>query len=89
MTLTHSMRARLLWFLLAAITMAALAQASIAYRSALSDADEIFDYHMQQMALSLRSGAPLTNQQQAPAQRVRHHRHPRQLDLHFHSLGTM
>ncbi len=67
MKLTHSMRGRLLWFLLAAITMAALAQASIAYRSALSDADEIFDYHMQQMALSLRSGAPLTNQHQAPA----------------------
>ncbi|HEV7815861.1 MAG TPA: ATP-binding protein [Janthinobacterium sp.] len=58
---THSLRGRLLWFLLAAITMAALAQASIAYRSALSDADEIFDYHMQQMALSLRSGAPLSN----------------------------
>jgi two-component system OmpR family sensor kinase len=58
---THSLRGRLLWFLLAAISMAALAQASIAYRSALSDADEIFDYHMQQMALSLRSGAPLSN----------------------------
>jgi two-component system OmpR family sensor kinase len=58
---THSLRGRLLWFLLAAITMAAVAQASIAYRSALRDADEIFDYHMQQMALSLRSSAPLSN----------------------------
>src|SRR5450830_343897 len=58
---THSLRGRLLWFLLAAITMAALAQATIAYRSALSDADQIFDYHMQQMAMSLRSGAPLAN----------------------------
>jgi two-component system OmpR family sensor kinase len=58
---THSLRGRLLWFLLAAITMAALAQASIVYHSALSDADEIFDYHMQQMALSLRSGTPLSN----------------------------
>lgn len=64
---THSLRGRLLWFLLAAITMAALAQASIAYRSALYDADEIFDYHMQQMALSLRSGAPLANQVQERA----------------------
>ncbi|TFW17181.1 ATP-binding protein [Duganella callida] len=58
---THSLRGRLLWFLLAAITMAALAQATIAYRSALSDADQIFDYHMQQMAMSLRSSATLTN----------------------------
>jgi two-component system OmpR family sensor kinase len=58
---THSLRGRLLWFLLAAITIAALAQASIAYRTALGDADQIFDYHMQQMALSLRSGKPLSN----------------------------
>ena len=58
---THSLRGRLLWFLLAAITMAALAQAMIAYRSALYDADQIFDYHMQQMAFSLRSGVPMTN----------------------------
>lgn len=64
-TVTHSLRGRLLWFLLAAIIMAALAQASIAYRSALYDADQIFDYHMQQMALSLRSGAPLANHAQA------------------------
>ncbi|MES2740101.1 MAG: ATP-binding protein [Pseudomonadota bacterium] len=67
MKMTHSLRGRLLWFLLAAITLAALAQASIAYRSALSDADEIFDYHMQQMALSLRSGAPLTNREESPS----------------------
>jgi two-component system OmpR family sensor kinase len=58
---SHSLRGRLLWFLLAAITMAAVAQAMIAYRSALHDADEIFDYHMQQVALSLRSSAPLAN----------------------------
>jgi len=59
--MTHSLRGRLLWFLLAAITIAAFAQATIAYRTALSDADQIFDYHMQQMALSLRSSAPLAN----------------------------
>ncbi|WP_426190556.1 ATP-binding protein [Massilia sp. DWR3-1-1] len=59
--MTHSLRGRLLWFLLAAISIAAIAQASIAYRTALSDADQIFDYHMQQMALSLRSSAPLAN----------------------------
>jgi two-component system OmpR family sensor kinase len=63
---THSLRGRLLWFLLAAVTMAAVAQAMIAYRSALYDADQIFDYHMQQMALSLRSSAPLANSGGAP-----------------------
>ncbi len=61
MKMTHSLRGRLLWFLLAAISIAAIAQASIAYRTALNDADQIFDYHMQQMALSLRSSAPLSN----------------------------
>ena len=55
----HSLRARLLWFLLAAISLTALAQAMIAYRAARDDADGIFDYHMQQMAMSLRSGLPL------------------------------
>ncbi len=65
MSVTHSLRGRLLWFLLAAITIAAVAQASIAYRTALADADQIFDYHMQQMALSLRSRVPLANSEDA------------------------
>jgi two-component system OmpR family sensor kinase len=64
-TLTHSLRGRLLWYLLAAITIAAVAQASIAYRTALADADQIFDYHMQQMALSLRSHVPMANSEEA------------------------
>jgi two-component system OmpR family sensor kinase len=64
---THSLRGRLLWFLLAAITIAAIAQASIAYRTALRDADQIFDYHMQQMALSLRSRVPLASSEEADA----------------------
>ena len=55
----HSLRARLLWFLLAAISLTALAQATIAYRAARDDADGIFDYQMQQVAMSLRSGLPL------------------------------
>ncbi|MES2760281.1 MAG: ATP-binding protein [Pseudomonadota bacterium] len=66
MKVTHSLRGRLLWFLLAAISIAAIAQASIAYRTALADVDQISDYHMQQMALSLRSGAALSNME-APA----------------------
>ena len=53
-----SLRARLLWFLLAAIVLAAGTQAFVAYRTVLNEADEIFDYHMQQMALSLRAGLP-------------------------------
>ncbi|MGK6306243.1 ATP-binding protein [Variovorax sp. DT-64] len=53
-----SLRARLLLFLLAAIVLAAGTQAFVAYRTVLKEADQIFDYHMQQMALSLRAGLP-------------------------------
>ena len=54
----RSLRARLLAFLLAAIALSALLQGWVAYRSARAEADALFDYHMQQMALSLRSGLP-------------------------------
>jgi two-component system OmpR family sensor kinase len=54
--LSHSLRGRLLWLLLVAIIFTAGAQAIIAYRTALAEADVIFDYQMQQMALSLRPG---------------------------------
>lgn len=60
---THSLRTRLLVFLLGAITVAALLQAITVYQTALSQADVIFDRHMQKMALSLRSGVPLSNAQ--------------------------
>lgn len=36
-----------------------MAQALVAYRTARSEADEIFDHHMQQIATALRSGRPL------------------------------
>lgn len=55
---THSLRARLLWLLLAVVLAGTLTQGLFAYRTALAEADEIFDYHMQQMALSLRAGLP-------------------------------
>jgi two-component system OmpR family sensor kinase len=58
MSRSRSLRSRLLWLLLGAIVIAVAAQASIAYRTALAEADEIFDYHMQQTALSLRHGLP-------------------------------
>jgi two-component system OmpR family sensor kinase len=56
---THSLRKRLLWFVLAAILGAAVLQAGTAYRGALRQADAMFDEHLQQMARSLRSGVPL------------------------------
>jgi two-component system OmpR family sensor kinase len=59
--LSNSLRGRLLAYLLGAILLAAVAQAVTAYFTALSQADVIFDKHMQKMAESLRSGRPLTN----------------------------
>jgi len=50
------MRTRLLWLLLAAILVTAIVQAVVAYSTANVQANGIFDYHMQQMALSLRGG---------------------------------
>ncbi len=51
-----SMRTRLLWLLFAAILVTAVVQAVVAYSTANVQANGIFDYHMQQMALSLRGG---------------------------------
>jgi len=50
------MRARLLWLLLAAIATTAAVQAVFAFSTANVQANGVFDYHMQQMAMSLRSG---------------------------------
>lgn len=61
-----SLRARLTWLLLAAIVVMAALLAFVAYHSARSEADEIFDYHMQQMALSLRTGLPLPGRMGLP-----------------------
>jgi len=49
----RSLRFRLIAFLLLAFSLSALVQGGSAYRTALQEADEIFDYHMQQMAFSL------------------------------------
>jgi two-component system OmpR family sensor kinase len=56
---TYSLRGRLLWLLLIAVALAALVQGAIAYYAAGSEADEIFDDQMQQIALALRGGVPL------------------------------
>ena len=54
-----SLRARLLGLLGAAILVTAVLQGMVAYRSARAEADQMFDYHMQQMALALRAGLPV------------------------------
>jgi two-component system OmpR family sensor kinase len=56
---THSLKARLLWFVLAAILLGAVLQAGTAYRSALQQADALFDDHLRQVARTLRGGIPL------------------------------
>ncbi len=56
---SHSLRKRLLWFVLLAILLAAVLQAISAYRGAVQQADALFDEHLQQMARSLRNGVPL------------------------------
>jgi len=54
--LGHSLRARLLLFLLASIFAAALAQAVVAYRGTLAQTDAIFDAQLRNTALSLSTG---------------------------------
>lgn len=53
-----SLRRRLLWLVLAAIALASLLQASSAYRTALKQADALFDEHLQEIARSVRGGMP-------------------------------
>ena len=64
--LPRSLRARMLWSLLAVILLGAVIQGVSAYRTALKEANRIFDYNMQQMALSMRSGIPLANGGDSP-----------------------
>ena len=62
----HSLRRRLLWLVLAAIAFASVLQASSAYRTALQQADIMFDYHLQDLARSVQGGmrfAPGTDSQ--------------------------
>ena len=62
----HSLRMRLLVFLLAAIVLSGAVQGVLAYQGALAEADALFDYHMQQTALALRSGLPVDAQGNTP-----------------------
>lgn len=53
---SRSLRGRLLLLLLGAVALFALAQGVIAYRSALQQVDQMFDYQLQQMASSMGTG---------------------------------
>jgi len=55
----HSLRTRLLAWLLAATIAAAVAEAAFAYTTALQQSDVIFDRHLRTMATALTSGAAL------------------------------
>ena len=56
---THSLRTRLLAWLLGAVVVATLAQAGFAYATSLAQADVIFDRHLRTIATALTSGAAL------------------------------
>lgn len=56
---SHSLRRRLLASVIGAILLGAVLQGISAYRGALAQADTLFDYHLQQMADSLRGGPAL------------------------------
>jgi two-component system OmpR family sensor kinase len=66
-TAPHSLRTRLLAWLLAAIALTAAVQAAVAYRTARREADAIFDYHMQQAAQLLRAGVPFDSAAESDA----------------------
>lgn len=53
----NSIRRKLLLWLLAAVLIAGMAAAWGVYRQARAELDEVFDYHLRQMALSLRDGS--------------------------------
>ena len=53
-----SLRRRLMWLVLAAIGVVTMLQAATAYRSALREADRMFDYHLEEVARSVHGGVP-------------------------------
>lgn len=55
---TWSLRRRLLTLVLVAIGFVTVLQAGIAYRSALREADRMFDYHLEEVAQSVHGGMP-------------------------------
>jgi two-component system, OmpR family, sensor kinase len=66
----HSLRWRLFVFLLALATVAALAVGGATYVSVRAEADELFDYHLRQMALSLRDQGRIADDERAVLERA-------------------
>lgn len=75
-----SLKGRLLWFVLTAILLGAAVLAASAWRGALREADALFDYHLQQIAHSLRAGVPLGMPGDGAAD-------PQDFDLHVQIWG--
>jgi len=66
----RSLRLRLFVFLLALATAAALAVGGATYVSVRREADELFDYHLRQMALSLRDQGRIADDERAALERA-------------------
>jgi signal transduction histidine kinase len=60
-----SLRGRLLVFLLTLAAVCAVAVAVVTYRSVLRETDQLFDYHLRQMALSLRDQGAIPPEERA------------------------
>jgi two-component system, OmpR family, sensor kinase len=60
-----SLRRRLLSLVLVAIGVITVLQAATAYRSALREADRMFDYHLQEVARSVHGGVPFAPGEEA------------------------
>ena len=58
---SYSLRRRLLVLLLVAVAVTVLIQGVVAYQAAGREADEVFDYHMRQIALALRGQQPIAS----------------------------
>ncbi|HEY3809071.1 MAG TPA: ATP-binding protein [Steroidobacteraceae bacterium] len=63
-----SIRTRLLFALLAAVTLASLLAGALTYRRVLAETSTLFDYQLRQMALSLRSQVSLAPRLELPPQ---------------------
>ena len=61
----NSLRGRLLVFLLTLAAAAAAVVAAVSYRSVLAETDQIFDYQLRQMALSLRDQGAIADDERA------------------------
>src|SRR5262252_8328371 len=66
----RSLRLRLFVFLLALASVAALAVGGATYVSVRGEADELFDYHLRQMALSLRDQGRIADDERAVLERA-------------------